>query len=115
MGDFSVDVTSLRALSWRLRAGANELGAALAALSGATPGRLGTPSLDEACQDFQQQWQHGMSLIRENVTMKFPARARPFRAGVAAEGGRGWWSWSLADDRGVFHPGMSGPTVILRV
>lgn len=68
MGDFSVDVASLRALSDRLRAGADELGAALGELSEATPGQLATASLDEACQDFQQRWRHGMSLIRDNVT-----------------------------------------------
>ena len=67
MGDFSVDVTRLRALSGQLRTAADELGAALGELSRATPGQLGTGSLDEACRDFQLQWQHGMSLIRENV------------------------------------------------
>jgi uncharacterized protein YukE len=68
MGNFSVDVASLRALSGRLRAGADELSAVLGELSGVTPGQLGTASLDEACQEFQEKWQHGMSLMRENVT-----------------------------------------------
>ena len=68
MGDFGVDVTGLRALSGRLRAGVDELGAVLAELSGATSGQLGSDSLDGACQEFQQAWQHGMSLIRANVT-----------------------------------------------
>ena len=68
MEDFSVAVTSLRALSFRLRAGADELGAALGDLAGATPGQLGSASLDEACDGFRQRWQHGVSLIRDNVT-----------------------------------------------
>jgi uncharacterized protein YukE len=68
VGDFRVDVASLRALSGRLRGAADELGAALGELSGASAGRLGAASLDEACQDFERQWQHGLSLIRDNVT-----------------------------------------------
>lgn len=68
VGDLSVDVAGLRALSVELRAGADELGAALGELSGATPGQLGSASLDEACEYFQHKWRHGMSLIRENVT-----------------------------------------------
>jgi len=65
--DISVDVESLRALSGRLRAGADQLQAVLDELAAETPGRLGTPALDDACERFHRDWRYGMSLIRRNV------------------------------------------------
>ncbi len=67
MGDLSVDVASLRSLAAGLRGGVAALDSALNGLSGAATAQLGTPELDEACQQFHQKWQRGLTLLRQNV------------------------------------------------
>ncbi len=67
MPDFTVDVGGLDALSKNLRRCVESLNGALTAMRDVGPESLGAEDLDQACADFREDWEYGLSKIREFV------------------------------------------------
>jgi hypothetical protein len=63
--DFTVEIGGLKALGGNLRHCADNLEGALDALNTIGGDSLGRSSLDDACNDFQDSWRHGLDKIRE--------------------------------------------------
>jgi hypothetical protein len=63
--DFTVELEALGALGKDLQSCGETLGGALDALKQAGDGGLGRHSLDDACEEVQGDWRHGLSLVKE--------------------------------------------------
>lgn len=64
--DFTVEIGGLKALGDNLRHCADNLDGALDAMNTIGGDSLGRSSLDDACDDFQDSWRHGLEKIRES-------------------------------------------------
>jgi hypothetical protein len=63
--DFTVELGALKALGADLEHCGQTLGQALETLGQAGGAGLGRNSLDEACQRVQDDWHHGLDVIRQ--------------------------------------------------
>jgi hypothetical protein len=67
MADFTVDPAALQKLVIGLDTCDDELEKGLDALRDIGPKGLGYDFFDDACEHFQDKWDHGLKLIRKSV------------------------------------------------
>ncbi|MGC0420541.1 hypothetical protein [Embleya sp. AB8] len=67
MDGYRADTIALNLLVDRLTSCTESMDKALNALEDAGPKSLGTKGLDDACDDFHDEWQYGLKIIREDI------------------------------------------------
>jgi hypothetical protein len=67
MDGYRADTIALNLLVERLTSCTESMDTALNALEEAGPRSLGTKRLDDACEEFHDQWQYGLKLIRDDI------------------------------------------------
>ncbi|WP_406283176.1 hypothetical protein [Embleya sp. NBC_00896] len=67
MDGYRADTVALNILVDRLTSCTESMDKALNALEDVGPKSLGTKGLDDACDDFHDEWQYGLKIIREDI------------------------------------------------
>ncbi|ARF55622.1 hypothetical protein [Streptomyces gilvosporeus] len=67
MADFTVSLDELRKLKKKLADSETQLEEALRRMKDTGPKNLGRRSLDKACEDFEDDWESGLSKIKERI------------------------------------------------
>jgi exonuclease VII small subunit len=64
---FEVDLDELRRLKKKLQASKERLEESLRRMKDTGPKNLGKRSLDSACEDFEDDWEHGLSETKKRI------------------------------------------------
>ncbi|MCE7007909.1 hypothetical protein LWC34_34570 [Kibdelosporangium philippinense] len=67
MPDYTVDLNGLDALGKNLDRCGENLDGALKSMEDVGPDTLGNDDLDDACEEFREDWEYGLSEIRKIV------------------------------------------------
>ncbi|MEU7150019.1 hypothetical protein AB0B15_18600 [Streptomyces sp. NPDC045456] len=67
MSDFSVDLAQLRKLKKKLEDSESQMEEALRRMKDTGPKNLGKRSLDKACEDFEDDWEHGLKETKKRL------------------------------------------------
>ncbi|UGY93911.1 ubiquinol-cytochrome C chaperone family protein [Streptomyces gobiensis] len=67
MSDFTVSLAELRKLKKKLEESESQLEEALRRMEATGPKNLGKRSLDKACEDFEDSWEHGLSETKKRI------------------------------------------------
>ena len=65
--DFEVDLGELRKLKSKLKSSKERLEESLRRMKDTGPKNLGKHSLDRACADFEDDWEHGLNETKERI------------------------------------------------
>ncbi|NLU66045.1 hypothetical protein [Streptomyces sp. HNM0574] len=67
MADFEVDLAELRKLKSKLTSSKDRMEESLRRMKDTGPKNLGKRSLDAACEDFEDDWEHGLSETKKRI------------------------------------------------
>ncbi|RAJ69105.1 hypothetical protein K378_01994 [Streptomyces sp. Amel2xB2] len=65
--DFQVDLSELRQLKQKLTKSKDRLEESLRRMKDTGPKNLGKRSLDSACEDFEDDWEHGLNETKKRI------------------------------------------------